>query len=438
MKQRKTMKVWQLIVILVLALALFITMFLPAFRIDGKAMGKIVRIVLEEIDTAKLPIGEEEIEEKIQEMEEKADEGIADYETAYNINFSRVSAWNIMCTDFLTFSFGFSPTEEQIKISQENETYLSIQKGYNLIKVFLWITYAFIFVIILLSILGFLLKWSKYISLIINTVYAVAVSALFGYLRFGLMGYIAGKVDDNNNLIKDMFGKLMGAIDISSISFSKILSCFYSIAFLMAFIVAIVFALANILFMFIGNRAANNSVEMSGEPYGFTPNFDNGFDFGTDKAFGDGGNPFLPSGGTGGGVFPGTDTQAKTESAYPIPEPKPLNPKLVNKPKPPAMGQVRCIKGIASGQGLMLPENRKIIVGKSPMKANLVITNPHISNVHCSIQYRAFSNTYIIKDHSTNGTYVNGVRLQNNAAMEFPAGTTVSFADGSDEIVLGN
>lgn len=436
MKQRRTMKIWQLIVILVLAMTLFITMFLPAFRINGKAMGKIVRIILEEVDTAKLPIGEEEIDEKIHEMEEKADEEIADYETAYNINISRVSAWNIMCTDFLTFSFGISPTEEQIKISHENEIYLSMQKGYNLIKVFLWITYAFIFVIILLSILGFLLKWSKYISLIINTVYSVAVSVLFGYLRFGLMGYIAGKVD--NDLIKDMFGKLIGAIDISSISFSKILSCFYSIAFLMAFIVAIIFALTNILFMFIGNRAANSSVGFSGEPFGFTPDFDSGFDFGADKAFGGMDTPFIHADGMGGGGFPGTDTQAMTEAAYPIPEPKPQPPKPVNKPKPPAMGQVRCIKGIASGQGFMLPEDRKVIVGKSPIKANLVITNPHISNVHCSIQYRAFSNTYIIKDHSTNGTYVNGVRLQSNVATEFPAGTTVSFAGGSDEIVLGN
>lgn len=432
MKQRKTMKVWQLIVILVLALALFITMFLPAFSLNGKTMGKIMRADYENADSKeKEKISEEELEEKIKSTEESIDKEVQEIEAEHHISISRISAWNIMSTDFLTFNYGPAPTEKQIKRAQEDETFLSVQKWYNIAKVLLWIVYAFIIVLILLSLLGFFLKWTKYISLIISTVYGAVATALFGYLRFGLMGNVAAKLE--SSFQTSDFGQVF-----SSLSLSKILSYFYSYAFLVAFIVAIVFALANILFMFIGNRAANNSVEMSGEPYGFTPNFDNGFDFGTDKAFIDMDNPFLPSGGTGGGVFPGTDTQAKTESAYPIPEPKPLNPKLVNKPKPPAMGQVRCIKGIASGQGLMLPENRKIIVGKSPMKANLVITNPHISNVHCSIQYRAFSNTYIIKDHSTNGTYVNGVRLQNNAAMEFPAGTIISFADGSDEIVLGN
>lgn len=434
MKQRKTMKIWQLIVVLVLALTLFITMFLPAFQANGKVTGKMIRIVLDETDLDKLPIGQEEIEKSIKEAEEKTDKSIAEMEADLNINISRISAWNIMCTDFLTFCFGPSPKDAQIKTSQEDETYLSVQKGYNTIKAFLWIIYSFILVLILLSLLGFFLKWSKYISLIVNTVYGLAAAVLFGFLRFWLMGYVADKLED---AVRGLSGQFTGGFDTSTVSLSKLFSCFYSFAFLMAFIVSAVFALANILFMFIGKSAAHSGMESGVEPYGFTPDFDHGFDFGTGNAFTGTDNPF-GSGVIGGNAFPKTDTQAKTEAAYPIPEPKPQPPKPVYKPKPPAMGQVRCIKGMASGQGLMLPEDRKIIVGKSPMKANLVITNPHISNIHCSIQYRAFSNTYIIKDHSTNGTYVNGVRLQNNIAMEFPAGTTVSLADGSDEIVLGN
>ena len=63
--------------------------------------------------------------------------------------------------------------------------------------------------------------------------------------------------------------------------------------------------------------------------------------------------------------------------------------------------------------------------------------NPNVSNVHCSIRYRANSNTYIVKDHSTNGTFVNGVRLQKDMEMQFPAGTVLQLADGSNEITLG-
>lgn len=432
MKQRKTMRVWQMIIMLVLALTLFITMFLPALGINGKTVGKIMRAAYENADVKdKEKIGEEELEELIKQAEENADKEVQEMEEEDHISISRITAWNIMSTDFLTFNYGPSPTERQIKRAQKDETFLSVQKWYNIARVLLWIAYAFILVLILLSLLGFFLKWTKFISLIMYAVYGAAATALFGYLRFGLMGSIAGKLE--SAFQKSEYGKAF-----SSLSLSEVLSYFYSFAFLMAFIAAITLVVASILFMFTGNRAANSSVEFSGESYGFSSDFDHGFDFGTDSAFGGADNPFNHTDGMGGGIFPGTDTQAKTEAAYNIPEPKPLEPKPAHKPKQPAMGQVRCIKGIASGQGFMLPEDRKVIVGKSPMKANLVINNPHISNVHCSIQYRAFSNTYIIKDHSTNGTYVNGVRLQNNVAMEFPAGTTVSFGDGSDEIILGN
>ena len=39
--------------------------------------------------------------------------------------------------------------------------------------------------------------------------------------------------------------------------------------------------------------------------------------------------------------------------------------------------------------------------------------------------------------HSTNGTYVNGARIQKDVPMSFPAGTVLQLADGSNEIKLG-
>ena len=101
------------------------------------------------------------------------------------------------------------------------------------------------------------------------------------------------------------------------------------------------------------------------------------------------------------------------------------------------MGQVMCIKGVATGQGFSLPETSKVVVGKNPQYANLLIQSPHVSNVHCSIRYKAATNTYIVKDHSSNGTYVNGVRLQKDVPLVFPAGTVLQLADGSNEIRLG-
>lgn len=101
------------------------------------------------------------------------------------------------------------------------------------------------------------------------------------------------------------------------------------------------------------------------------------------------------------------------------------------------MGQVRCTKGVAAGQGFSLPEDRKVVVGKSSQSANMVLAHPNVSKIHCSIRFKAATNSYIVKDHSLNGTFVNGVRLQKDAPMELPAGTTLTLADGSNEIKLG-
>ena len=67
----------------------------------------------------------------------------------------------------------------------------------------------------------------------------------------------------------------------------------------------------------------------------------------------------------------------------------------------------------------------------------MVINNQHVSNIHCSVRYNAAHNSYIVKDHSTNGTFVNGARLPKDTAMEYPAGTVLTLADGSNKITLG-
>ncbi len=77
------------------------------------------------------------------------------------------------------------------------------------------------------------------------------------------------------------------------------------------------------------------------------------------------------------------------------------------------------------------------MVGRNERNANLIINYPKISNVHCSIRYVAAANTYIVKDHSTNGTFVNGIRLRKDVGEELPAGSVLQLADGANEITLG-
>lgn len=121
-----------------------------------------------------------------------------------------------------------------------------------------------------------------------------------------------------------------------------------------------------------------------------------------------------------------------------------LNPQPAPQPAPqpfiepaPKMGRVRVTEGVSLGQGYKLQPGYKIIVGKNAQSANLVINNPHVSNVHCSIRYNPVMDTYIVKDYSSNGTYVYNQRLPKETPLEYPAGTVLSLADGTSKITLG-
>lgn len=109
----------------------------------------------------------------------------------------------------------------------------------------------------------------------------------------------------------------------------------------------------------------------------------------------------------------------------------------VNKGKSPAVGIVQCVKGIATGQGLQIPADCKVIIGKSAQKANFIINDKHVSNVHCSIRYNPTNGMYTLIDHSSNGTFVKGNRLQKDTPTAFSAGTIVDIADGNNQIKLG-
>lgn len=155
-----------------------------------------------------------------------------------------------------------------------------------------------------------------------------------------------------------------------------------------------------------------------------------------------GGNPPVMGGGIspmGGGVPPmvGGFTPAgsgPTQKYYE--DPAFVKPKQQKKQTP--MGRIQITRGVAVGQkGYRFTETNKIIVGKNPQTCNLVVNNPHVSNIHCSVRYQAQKNVYIIKDHSSNGTYVNQMRLAKGVPTEYPAGTVVSLANTDTQIRLG-
>lgn len=409
MNRKKTLQAWQMIVSVVLLAAMLITLFLPAFHYNGKLIRKAVEKIIDTLPEeyweeywAQTGLSDNVIESfmesELDNLETNMDKEIQDLEEGYNVKLSSISVGTIMLKNAEQFLGGRQSIEEN-----ELETlYQRIKSGWSTLRVMFWMIYIVDILMMVLLILGFVLGWNKFIPLAVNAVYAVAVAGIFGVIRFVSPGMGGNAMNSSFNAELAEYGFRLNITDKAA----EILSMFYGIAFIVGIVIAVLLLVVSVLSMVIGNVAQEpvpNPGSMSGP--GLMPD--------------PGPMPFKPE-----------------------PAPEPVRPDPVPAPQPQpaaqaAMGQVMCIKGVAAGQGYSLPETSKVVVGKNRQYANLIVSSPHVSNVHCSIRYKAATNSYIVKDHSSNGTYVDGVRLQKDVPLNFPAGTILQLADGSNEIKLG-
>lgn len=443
MREKKVMKLWQMIVILVLSLLMFVTLFLPAYHITPDTLQK----------------GMENAQEKddFYENDEKRDEDITWYKKKFKKKLNKekkenetdnetISTLNLMTKSLTDIRYNGKYDEEYAKSDKGmgEENYKALNKKHTMTKMMLWFVYGMLLVVILITILGFCLKWNKYIPLGIDTAYGGLSVIAFAILRFGT---IRGIADEIRAVTEQFIGYEFNNIDTAKLS-----SCFLSSAFLIGLFVALALLLVSIVAMVTGKQVYEVSNEEDEKSF---DDWDRDWDISKEQKRGN----FGPNEKTVAyredtqGVNPFRDDKVmediSKQNTVPSDIFKPDNGKVAQKQqkqpatKQPAVksavGKVRCTKGMTSGvAGYALPQDRKVIIGKSPRQANLVIVNnTSISNVHCTIRYNAQKNTYSVRDHSTNGTFVNGMRLPKDAPMEYPAGTVLTLSNGSVEITLG-
>ncbi len=438
---KKTMKLWQMIVLCVLLVGLLVTAFIPAFRLNGDMFGAVMKEVEKSVKLDEMgmlgEIAGEGLEAATNEAKKEFDEIMKDYDKEFGTSIYTISPFEIMTKSLPKLIMGAEGAKEYEKemaelkeeAGDDIQTTMGISilekviSKYNLFRVILWCVYGLALVSLVLVILAFALKWSNFVTGLINTIFGLAVTIIFIVLRFFLMGMITGAL--GGDILDELVNALLmeaGLFDLDmlegAISIKSILSCLYSVSFLIAMIVGIFLLIAGVLTMIIGNKA-QVGVVVADENWG--------------------GDDFIADGMGANGNKNGWEPQAipNIPPIVEIPPVQNVTPVQPAAPAQPAMGQVKCTYGVATGQGFALPEDRKVIIGKSAQNANLVINNINISNVHCSIRYNAMRNTYIIKDHSTNGTFVNGVRLPKDTPVEYPAGTILSLADGTNQVTLG-
>ncbi len=70
----------------------------------------------------------------------------------------------------------------------------------------------------------------------------------------------------------------------------------------------------------------------------------------------------------------------------------------------------------------ILPKNMPMRIGRSTEKCHIVLDNKNVSRVHCDLKYDEKMSAFIITDLSTNGTFINGVRLEKNKSYRLEPG----------------
>ena len=370
----------------------------------------------------------EELDEEIEKAEEKS-----------GMTLSSISGWKILTDGSVPEDVG------------DNDTLSDAVHGIRIFRVIMWIFYGMAVLICILLVSGYFLRWNKYILSIVAAVYGVGGATLFGYLFWGIPGRIISSIPEEwqETLPGDMVSKVI------RIAWKVIRGN----SLLITFILLLVLFVVSVLSMLLFNRSRYGLPSMRipgmGMGLGAVPNGLGPVNTGLVNPTPVNTMPVNPAAGGFMPEIPSPRQDIPPALSVTVPgdpfffnnnqNTVPVNPMPLQNPVPEfqrqpfpepapiqqkAMGSVRCTQGAAKGQGFQLPEGRKVVVGKSPQRATLVINNPHISNVHCSIRYHAGKNTYVVKDHSTNGTFVNGVGLQKEVAVECPAGTVLSLADG--------
>lgn len=93
------------------------------------------------------------------------------------------------------------------------------------------------------------------------------------------------------------------------------------------------------------------------------------------------------------------------------------------------MPYVKVIQGDQAGNRWYLPPDVEIMLGRSQTMSNIVLSEyAQISNRHCTVTYSLEHKGFLVKDLSTNGTFVNGKRLEKECYYLIDPGSQLALS----------
>ena len=104
----------------------------------------------------------------------------------------------------------------------------------------------------------------------------------------------------------------------------------------------------------------------------------------------------------------------------------------MSQPRPAAVAGILFLAGEMSGNNLRLTPGQPLIIGREPLKSNVVISHPAISRTHVLVQFDPSIGQFLIQDlGSSHGVKVNGFDIGKGNSQNVPAGTTVELGPGT-------
>ena len=76
------------------------------------------------------------------------------------------------------------------------------------------------------------------------------------------------------------------------------------------------------------------------------------------------------------------------------------------------------------------------MIGRDPACAELIIDDSNVSRMHCTITFEPKDHTYIVTDHSTNGTFIGRERLEKGKSRIVPKGTFIIIGQSGNNFRL--
>ncbi len=85
----------------------------------------------------------------------------------------------------------------------------------------------------------------------------------------------------------------------------------------------------------------------------------------------------------------------------------------------------------------LLPKNMRMSVGRAAEQCNILLDDPGVSRLHCTLQYDDKANVFYLVDFSTNGTAIGTKRLEKNRTAVLQPGDTFRLLGCDYEMKVG-